>query len=228
MQDEVDVVLDSDGGEKLEILSNALADKATAMEDGFGSVDHNMVLTSQETLPVIVQDKVDVVLDSDGGEKLEILSNALADKATAMEDGFVSVDHMVLTTEVITTTNNGMKERDMIKSSSLKEVEQEYNSEVFNITEMMETSNAEDWIGDIKHVPPDDCTWHKTQKFTFRRTNYDGRSWHWTGDIKHVSHDEHYCTWHNSDGRAWHGTGDIKLYISRISHGRSLHIVKQT
>ena len=41
------------------------------MEDGSGSVDNNMVLTSQETLPVNAQDEVDVVLDSDGGEKLE-------------------------------------------------------------------------------------------------------------------------------------------------------------
>ena len=40
--------------------------EATAMEDGCGSIDHIMVLTSQETLPVIVQEEVDVVLDSDG------------------------------------------------------------------------------------------------------------------------------------------------------------------
>ena len=67
----------------------------------------------------------------------------------------------------------------------------------------METSTAEDWIGDIKHVSPDDyenCNWY----------NSDGRSWHWTGAIKHVSHDEHYCTWHNSDGRSWHWTGANK------------------
>ena len=45
-----------------------------------------MVLTPQETLKVIVQDEVDVVMDSDEGEKLEIIYNALVDKATDMKD----------------------------------------------------------------------------------------------------------------------------------------------
>ena len=99
--------------EKLEILSNALADNIILEQDvndteipegtvlgenisdqkilsnvgtavGVSNVEFfqsgtdstdldrvHMVLTSQETLPVIVQDEVDVVLDSDGGEKLE-------------------------------------------------------------------------------------------------------------------------------------------------------------